>query len=412
MKLINKIAILLNSPREIDMYSKMIELIPKDKIEILISDIKPSEVGRNKINQSLQEVLKKKKIEFKIFSATYKKEKYKVILSSGELTSTRLTLDSFIKYFYAKTIGALIRYTNLYLIFEKLFQRPFTGAHRDNIGSFWYPEKELAETSIKLPKDLDLKLKVYPPRAFDKAFDIFFTISNFESNLVKKKFEKKKCQIVGYPRYTNLVDKNESLQKIKEEFKLKENTKIIYWTPTFIHYLKEQDQNILLWVKKISAFTSAFNIIIRPHPRTLASNIDLELKLKDLNFFVDTNPDRDIGNILNVSDLILGDYGGTIFGSLYLKKPLILLNISKKFEFINNLAISDSLDLELRKFLINFNEDISYETMNEKIQYSNSKEYQSEINSVRAKYFDETNLDLNNSTKKFLLDFLKKENIN
>ena len=50
--------------------------------------------------------------------------------------------------------------------------------------------------------------------------------------------------------------------------------------------------------------------------------------------------------------------------------------------------------------------------MNEKIQYSNSKEYQSEINSVRAKYFDETNLDLNNSTKKFLLDFLKKENIN
>jgi len=412
MKLINKIAILLNGPREIDMYSKIIELIPKDKIEILISDIKSSEVGRNKINQSLQEVLKKKKIEFKNFSAIYKKKKYKVVLSSGELTSTRLTLDSFIKYFYAKTIGALIRYTNLYLIFEKLFQRPFTGAHRDNIGSFWYPEKELAETSIKLPKDLDLKLKVYPPRAFDKAFDIFFTISNFESNLVKKKFKKKRCQIVGYPRYTNLVDKNESLQKIKKEFKLKENKKIIYWTPTFIHYPKEQDQNILLWVKKISAFTSAFNIIIRPHPRTLASNIDLELKLKDLNFFIDTNPDRDIGNILNISDLILGDYGGTIFGSLYLKKPLILLNISKKFEFINNLAISDSLDLELRKFLINFNEDISYETMNEKIQYSNSKKYQNEINNVKDKYFGETNLDLNNSTKKFLLDFLKKENIN
>ena len=327
------------------------------------------------------------------------------------MTSTRLTLDSFFKYFYAKTIGALIRYTNLYLIFEKLFQRPFTGAHRDNIGSFWYPEKELAETSIKLPKDLDLKLKVYPPRAFDKAFDVFFTISNYENKVIKKKFENKKCHIVGYPRYTNLADKNESLQKIKEEFKLIENKKIIYWTPTFIHYPKEQDLNILHWIKKISVFTSAFNIIIRPHPRTLASNIDLELQLKALNFFVDTNHDRDIGNILNASDLIIGDYGGTIFGSLYLKKPLILLNMSQKFKFIKNLVISDSLDLELRKFLINFNEDVSYEIMDKKIQYANTKEYQNEINNVRAKYFDETDLYLNNNTKKFLLDFLKKENI-
>ena len=50
--------------------------------------------------------------------------------------------------------------------------------------------------------------------------------------------------------------------------------------------------------------------------------------------------------------------------------------------------------------------------MNEKIQYSNSKKYQNEINNVKDKYFGETNLDLNNSTKKFLLDFLKKENIN
>ena len=412
MKLINKIAILLNGPREIDMYSKIIELIPQDKIEIIISDIKSSEVGRNKINESLQESLKKKNIKFKSFSSVYKREKYSVILSSGELTSTRLTLGSFFKYLYAQTIGKLIRYTKLYLIFERLFHRPLTGAHRDNIGSFWYPEKELAKTSIKLPKDLDLKLKVYPPRAFDKAFDIFLTISNFEKSIIRKKFENKRCQIVGYPRYTGLDEKNHSLRKIREEFQLKENKKLIYWTPTFIHYPKEQDQNILLWIKKISLFSSSFNIIIRPHPRTLASNTNLETQLKALNFFIDKNPDRDIGNMLNASDLILGDYGGTVFGSLYLKKPLILLNISKKFEFINNLAISESLDLELRKFLINFDEDISYETMNEKIQYANSKEYKNEINNVRAQYFDKMNLNLNNNTKNFLLDFLKKENIN
>ena len=406
MKLINKIAILLNGPREIDMYTKIIQLIPKDKIEILISDVNSSEVGRNNINKSLKLILKKKNIEFKNFSSVYKKEKYKVILSSGELTSTRVTLVSFLKYCYSKSLGKFIRFTKLNLVFEKLFNRPLTGAHRDNIGSFWYPEKELGETSVKLPKDLDLKLKVYPPRAFDKAFDVFFTISSFEQSVIRKKFENKKCQVVGYPRYTGLVDKEIVLKKIREEFKVKENRKIIYWTPTFIHYPNEQDHNILLWINKISFLTSSYNIIIRPHPRTLASNPTLEEQLKKLNFFVDTNPDRDLGNMLNASDLIMGDYGGTIFGSLYLNKPIILLNSSSNLQFVNNLINSKSLDIKLREFLIDFDQEISVDDINKKIKYGSTEDYQSIIDTVRSKYFDRLDSNLNNNTKSYLLDYL------
>ena len=406
MKLINKIAILLNGPREIDMYTKIIQLIPKDKIEILISDVNSSEVGRNNINKSLKLILKKKNIEFKNFSSVYKKEKYKVILSSGELTSTRVTLVSFLKYCYSKSLGKFIRFTKLNLVFEKLFNRPLTGAHRDNIGSFWYPEKELGETSVKLPKDLDLKLKVYPPRAFDKAFDVFFTISSFERSVIRKKFENKKCQVVGYPRYTDLVDKEIVLKKIREEFKVKENRKIIYWTPTFIHYPNEQDHNILLWINKISFLTSSYNIIIRPHPRTLASNPTLEEQLKKLNFFVDTNPDRDLGNMLNASDLIMGDYGGTIFGSLYLNKPIILLNSSSNLQFVNNLINSKSLDIKLREFLIDFDQEISVDDINKKIKYGSTEDYQSIIDTVRSKYFDKLDNNLNNNTKSYLLDYL------
>ena len=406
MKLINKIAILLNGPREIDMYTKIIQLIPKDKIEILISDVNSSEVGRNNINKSLKLILKKKNIEFKNFSSVYMKEKYKVILSSGELTSTRVTLVSFLKYCYSKSLGKFIRFTKLNLVFEKLFNRPLTGAHRDNIGSFWYPEKELGETSVKLPKDLDLKLKVYPPRAFDKAFDVFFTISSFEQSVIRKKFENKKCQVVGYPRYTDLVDKEIVLKKIREEFKVKENRKIIYWTPTFIHYPNEQDHNILLWINKISFLTSSYNIIIRPHPRTLASNPTLEEQLKKLNFFVDTNPDRDLGNMLNASDLIMGDYGGTIFGSLYLNKPIILLNSSSNLQFVNNLINSKSLDIKLREFLIDFDQEISVDDINKKIKYGSTEDYQSIIDTVRSKYFDRLDSNLNNNTKSYLLDYL------
>ena len=72
MKRNNKIAILLNGPREIDMYSKIIDLIPRKKIDILISDIDSSEIGRNTINKSLKKILRKKEIKFKNFSSVYK----------------------------------------------------------------------------------------------------------------------------------------------------------------------------------------------------------------------------------------------------------------------------------------------------------------------------------------------------
>ena len=41
----NKIAILINWPREIDMYYRLIKAIPTKKIEIIVNDIKSIEKG-------------------------------------------------------------------------------------------------------------------------------------------------------------------------------------------------------------------------------------------------------------------------------------------------------------------------------------------------------------------------------
>ena len=124
-------------------------------------------------------------------------------------------------------------------------------------------------------------------------------------------------------------------------------------------------QNILFWKNKISVLTADYNIIIRPHPKSLASNQSLKSKLKDLNFFIDTNPVRDLAT-LNISDIIMCDYGGTIFGSLYLNKPILLLNISTKLKFVENLVNNKSLDIKLREFLINFDENISQDEIQKK----------------------------------------------
>ena len=74
-KMENKIAILINWPREIDMYDRLIKVLPTQKLEIIINDIKTIEKGRNKLFKSIQKILIKKKIKYKFFSEIYKKKK-------------------------------------------------------------------------------------------------------------------------------------------------------------------------------------------------------------------------------------------------------------------------------------------------------------------------------------------------
>ena len=59
-KMENKIAILINWLREIDMYDRLIKVLPTQKLEIIINDIKTIEKGRNKLFKSIQKSLIKK----------------------------------------------------------------------------------------------------------------------------------------------------------------------------------------------------------------------------------------------------------------------------------------------------------------------------------------------------------------
>ena len=48
MKIINKICILINWSREIDMYETTISSLPKDKIEIVVNNIEGAEKERKR----------------------------------------------------------------------------------------------------------------------------------------------------------------------------------------------------------------------------------------------------------------------------------------------------------------------------------------------------------------------------
>ena len=113
----NKIAILINWPREIDMYYELIKSIPSSQTEVIVNNIKSIERGRNKLSKVIEKILVQKKIKYKLFSNIYKKKKYKILLSTGEACSLKINSYSILKFIYAHTLGIFL----IYLISQKYF---------------------------------------------------------------------------------------------------------------------------------------------------------------------------------------------------------------------------------------------------------------------------------------------------
>ena len=103
------------------MYDGLLNL-PPEKIDVIVNDFKSFEKGRNLSNQKIIEILKNKKVNFKLFSEVY--SKYKVIISTGEISGYKISLYSIVKFIYGITMGNLINFLNISDILIK-----FLGDH-------------------------------------------------------------------------------------------------------------------------------------------------------------------------------------------------------------------------------------------------------------------------------------------
>ena len=403
---INKLAIIISWPREIDMFLPLIKSLPKNKLTIIANNSFSIENGRLKSNDLIIDYLKKNKLPYELFSDVYKIKKFKILLSTGEINGKKISFYSLIRFFYAFTFGFIIEKTKLSSIFEYLIGKPLTGdGFSAKLGLPWFPEKMLGEIVAKYPDNADIKKKNYPYNFFKNIFDIFFSFADFEISLIKKKFKSSECRKIFNPRFLNLSKNKNFFKEFKKPF-FDKNKKTICWLPTYIDTFDDTDINIKLWFNKLSFLIKNFNLIIRPHPKTFLNNKNLIEELKKLNFIIDLNQNRKIGDLINNSDLILCDYGGSVFDALYLKKPIIFLNLQKKSKFEFNQIKIESTDVDIKKKLLSLNVNEANKAIKENILIGLKPEYKKKILKLNKSYFGNTKPYNVKQLSDYLLSFL------
>lgn len=159
----------------------------------------------------------------------------------------------------------------------------------------------------------------------------------------------------------------------------------------------------------IKKLQNNYNIIIRPHTKTLNYNKKLFHLLQKNGFLVDNESDRKIGELFKGSDLVIADYGGSIFSSIYMLKPTLLLNLPKNIEYVINKIFNKTFDIQLRNKIISLNLHDKKKDFIFTIEKLLTKNEANKIKKVKNYFFGKKN-NKNQilKTRKYLLDLLKK----
>jgi hypothetical protein len=378
MKNINKIAIIIAWPRELDMYGQIISALENEMV-LIVDDQKYSQKQRFGSSRNIIKILNEKNLKFELLSEVYKYKKYKVLLSTGASFKEILSFKNIMQLIYSRTLGVFLQKTKISLLLKKIFGREFSaGGMNYHYYTSYNIERELGVVNVCIPMGMDLSLKSYPVERWREVFDIFFCHGIYDERVIKAKFKDKVFVNIGYPRYNELQSHDSSKKLINEEFSISDNKdKLILWIPTDIKLKEESLSNILLWAPIVSKFKNHYNIIVRPHPKTIITNPEIVDVLLEFGFHVDLQENRKLGHLYQAADLVLADYGGSVLSAIYLKRPLLLLDLPVENSYRIGQIRGQSLDQIARKDLIS----ISYE---EKEKISDFKEQALSDNNMKS----------------------------
>jgi hypothetical protein len=408
--MINKVAFLISWPREIDFYQKLITKM-NNHYELIIDDFSYTAKERKGNTHNIKSLLKKEQINYTTLTNVLNKKKYRVIVSTGLSYKEKINLKSLLIFIYARTIGSFFELSKLSNIIEKLFKKRFSAGGKNREIFYEMPvERKLGEVSFHFPRGLDISMNSHPHPRWNDQYDYFLTHGKIDKKLIEKKFNKSKCISIGYPRYDFNIEKNDSLKFLKNDLKItNQNLPIIFWAPTFIKFSSESILNIEPWIESVSKLSNKYNILLRPHPKTIITeNSFINDLIMNYDFIIDINTNRRMYDLYNACDLVLADYGGSVFSSIYLKKKMLLLNIPSNSFFLQYLVNQKKLELEVRNDFqsIDLQNSDKLEQLIHDIIHKNNE---SELNDSKQKYFGTNKIDdSNKSVSEIILDTLIK----
>ena len=147
---------------------------------------------------------------------------------------------------------------------------------------------------------------------------------------------------MGYPRFDKYYNPGFKIDNLLRKFKCDPTKQTIVWLTTWSK-LSSVDK----YLKAISSLTEDYNIVVRPHPHMKENDPDNYKKLFTVNFnYIDDTFDDNV-QLYALADLMFFDYGGPMFGSLYLNKNFAFLDMH--LESKNNKYLGDSSSEEYLK---------------------------------------------------------------
>ncbi len=374
-RFINKIGIVLCSPREIDYYQNVIVQLDKNKYVFIISDeAKDSDI------QLMLEYTRNNNHNYLMLNTVFKnKKKYKIILATRDIPPVRSwkygwpnILQSLILYVYSKTIGTVLVKSGLSNILHKYFGRPFAGGGDKTIlqiapksYSRWQyvlqlapytfvPWHSAAETLVLFPRGMDIG-NSYPSKKDSKLFDYFFCHGEKDFLIVRRNTSKP-AYIIGYPRYDNIeYAKSTAYQELLKEFNLNPKKELILWVPSLTSFTKNKDDNIKDWISPLKQLLCSYDIICRPHPSLIKFNKDLISALSNNGFFVDNIIHRSLVQLYGAASFVFADTGGPVFSALYCNCKIILLTSEGHKEYFRR----NKIEKYIRNYIPCFFRDVN-----------------------------------------------------
>ena len=144
---------------------------------------------------------------------------------------------------------------------------------------------------------------------------------------------------MGYPRFDKYFKPGFDRNYLIEKFKCDPKKKTIVWLPTWTSL-----SSINKYLRVVSSLKTCHNVVIRPHPSFINNEPENYKKLFNLDFNYIDGTEEDNVQLYALADLMLFDYGGPMFGSLYLKKNFAFLEMNFESKISPELGKDSSED--------------------------------------------------------------------